>query len=83
MSSSSSISRYDEVIRKEIELIYKFRQYCSINSNLDALFSAVISKHPWNDICVIVWGAFALGVLEYGSNHFWIGIMNLCITYCK
>jgi len=39
--------------------------------------SKIVSKYPWQDIGIIVWCFFVVGVIEIGRAHFWIAAFNL------
>ena len=40
----------------------------------------IVNKHPWNDICSVIWVISFLGWLEIGRTHFWVVIINLGIA---
>ena len=42
--------------------------------------SNIVSKHPWNDICSVIWVISFLAILEIGRLHFWVVIINLGIA---
>lgn len=44
---------------------------------LDKRMSKIVSKYPWQDIGIIVWCFFIIGVIEIGRAHFWIAAFNL------
>jgi membrane-associated phospholipid phosphatase len=43
--------------------------------------SRIISKHPWQDISSMIWLIFIIGLLEIGSKHFWVVMLNLAACF--
>lgn len=41
---------------------------------------SVVSVHPWNDICSVIWLISAIGVFEIGHRHFWVVAINLGVA---
>ena len=39
--------------------------------------SKIISKNPWQDVVLVVWFFFVIGMLEIGFIHFWVASTNL------
>jgi hypothetical protein len=75
--SSSSSSSYDDMIEKDLELLYAVQDYITNTPWLHEFFMRIISKYPWKDVVIVVWFFFIIGVIEVGRNHFWIVAMNL------
>lgn len=40
----------------------------------------IVNRHPWNDICSVIWLISFVGLLEIGRLHFWVVIINLGIA---
>lgn len=40
----------------------------------------IVNRHPWNDICSVIWVISFVGWLEIGRLHFWVVIINLGIA---
>jgi len=43
--------------------------------------SSIVSRHPFYDICAIIWVISFIGVLEIGWKHFWVVSMNLTAAF--
>eukprot|EP01039_Chlorochromonas_danica_P001733 gene1733-1893_t len=68
---------FEEMVEKDVELMFLVQSYCRRHPRLDGLLQCVTSKHPWRDISSIIWIVHLLGVLEIGRSHFWIVLINL------
>ena len=65
------------MIEKDLELLWNIQDYFRRTSWLDSMMSKIVSKYPLQDIGVIVWCFFVIGVIEIGRHHFWIASFNL------
>lgn len=83
MSTSMSSSSFDDMIEKDLELLWVINDYISNTPSLNDLFSKIVSKYPWKDVVVIVWCFFVVGLSEVGRNHFWVVVMNLLFAISK
>jgi hypothetical protein len=83
MASQSSSSSYDDMIEKDLELLWVINDYISSTPRLQDFFGKIVSKYPWKDVVVVVWCFFAIGISEIGRNHFWVVVMNLIFAISK
>ncbi len=77
------MSSYEEVIQKDLELMWSILNYCRRTPWLSEKMDFIISKNPMKDIVIVIWLFFAFGVIEIGSKHFWVGISNLIFAFGK
>src|SRR5689334_11442232 len=74
-------SRFEQVIEKDLEILRSIDRLFRSNRILGIIAGSVVSKYPWNDISILIWIVFVIGIIEYGRTHFWIGIVNLGLCY--
>jgi membrane-associated phospholipid phosphatase len=43
--------------------------------------TSLVSKHPWYDICSLIWFIAAIGCIEIGWKHFWLVSANLFVSF--
>lgn len=77
------MASYEEVIEKDLELLWSVKQYCHSNVWLSDLLSRIVSKHPLRDIVIIVWVFFIIGLFEVGIRHFWVAVFNVIFAMGK
>jgi len=80
--SESSGNSYNDMIDRDLELLWKIQDYCYRTPWLDDRMSKIINKHPWQDISTVIWLFFGIGLYEIGSRHFFIVMMNLGFAFC-
>ena len=71
------MSGYKTMIAKDLELLWSIQEYFRRTPWLDSAMSRIVSKYPLQDIGVIVWCFFMIGVIEIGRPYFWTTAMNL------
>lgn len=71
------MSSLQEVVQKDIELLFSIQTFFKEHPKLDKVFSIIISKHPWRDISMVIWIIFVVSSIELGVKHFWVVIFNL------
>lgn len=74
-------SNYNEMIEKDIELMWAIQDFCHKRPWIDNIMSRLVSRHPWNDVCAIIWLFFVYGIFEIGILHFWIVCTNLAGSF--
>ncbi len=74
---------FNEMIQKDLELLWAMQDYIRRTPWLERSMASIVSKHPWQDICAIIWLFFAFGIAEIGVKHFWVVMMNLSAAFCK
>lgn len=75
------MSSYDDVVQKDIELMWLILNYCRRTPWLSDKMDFIISKNPMKDIVIIIWVCFAVGIVEIGSKHFWVVFMNMVVSF--
>ena len=75
------MSSYEEVVSKDLELLWSIQEYCYRTPWLNDRMSKIISKNPLKDIVIVLWIFFILGLVELKEKHFWVVIMNLTVAY--
>ena len=75
------MSAYDDMIQKDLQLLWQIQDFCRDNPVIDRNMKRIISKHPWQDISLIIWVLFGIGVYEIGGDHFWVVSFNLVISF--
>jgi hypothetical protein len=70
-----------ELIKRDIAILFAIQDYCYQRPKLDALMRSIVSKWPHQDIVLIVYLFFILGVLEIGHIHFWLCALNLSTSF--
>jgi hypothetical protein len=43
----------------------------------------LINKHPFQDIVIVLYLFFAVGLVDIGKQHFWVVVTNLSLAFCK
>ena len=71
------------MIAKDLEFLWSIQDYFHRTPWLDSTLSRIVSKYPLQDIGIIVWCFFILGVVEIGRQHFWIVAFNLVFAVGK
>ena len=74
-------SRFEQVVEKDIEILWLIHDICHERPIFDMIMTNIVSKHPWNDIVVIIWAIFIYGIIEIGVLHFWIVTFNLVLCF--
>lgn len=72
---------YEDIVQKDIELHKLTLEYCARNPWINRNMKKIVSKYPWQDICVVVWIAFCWGVFEIGPKFFWVSCINLGASF--
>lgn len=79
-AKDASMASFQEMVDKDIELMYSINEYCNRTPWLKDSMSRIVSLHPWKDITAVVWIAFLIGMMEIGSAHFWVVMVNLIVV---
>lgn len=77
------MSSYEEVVAKDLELLWSIQEYCYRTPWLNDRMSKIISKNPLRDIVSILWIFFVMGLVELGPKHFWVVAMNMVVSFGK
>jgi len=75
------MSSYDEVVAKDLELLWSIQEFCYRTPWINDRMSKIISKNPLRDIVSILWIFFILGLVELKEKHFWVVTMNLAVSF--
>jgi len=79
--ASACKSQYEELIEADLALLWSIQDWVYRRPWLDSRLARIVHKHPWNDVCVLVWLFAALGVYEFGAHHFWMVATNLLMAF--
>ena len=74
---------YKKLIKDDLHNIRKIRNYCASNPKIDNWMKSLINKHPFQDIVVVLYLFFAVGLVDIGKEHFWVVVTNLSVAYCE
>ena len=74
-------SSFEDVISKDIELLWAVQDYVHSNPKYKRWLHKIINKNPLQDICALVYIFFGIGWYEIGWPHFWVGIFNLFFAW--
>ena len=77
------MSSYDEVVAKDLELLWSIQEFCYRTPWLNDRMMKIISKNPLRDIVSILWIFFIVGIVELKEKHFWVVSMNLTVSFSK
>ena len=77
------MSTYEEVIAKDLELLWSIQEFCYRTPWLNQRMSQIVSKYPLRDIVSILWLFFIYGIVEIGVRHFWVVVVNLAAAFGK
>jgi membrane-associated phospholipid phosphatase len=80
--SSGSVTS-DEMVEQDLQLMWTIQDAVYRRPWLDSRMSRIISKYPWNDICILVYLVSLVGVFEIGVRHFWVVATNLVVCYAS
>ena len=72
---------YEDIVQRDIEIHWLVLEFCERNPWIRDNMNMIVSKYPWQDICVIVSIAFVWGLLEIGPHFFWVCAINLGISF--
>jgi hypothetical protein len=70
------MSSYDEMLQKDTLLLWSILDSIRSLPWLESTFAKIISKKPWQDIVLILWLIFGIGLFEVGSPHLWVVSIN-------
>ncbi len=73
----------EELIKRDLKRVKKFHKLVKSTPGVQLFFNKITSKHPWQDICLVLWLVFVLGSSFMGSRHVFIVFINLMIAQCK
>jgi hypothetical protein len=62
----------DAIVEIDIENLWRIQEYFESEPKMNSWMTSIVSKHPWNDICALIWLISLLGFLEIGWKHFWV-----------
>ncbi len=68
-------------IKQDLQLLNHLSGRIRKHDGLSSFYSSVVSKYPWNDICLLVWVACFMSIVELGKKHMWVLIVNLVASY--
>ena len=71
------------MIEKDLEFMWSMQDWFKRSPWLDTIMFKIVSKYPLQDIGMVVWCFFLVGVIEIGRKHFWIVSMNLILAVGK
>jgi hypothetical protein len=71
------------MVAKDLELLWATLDRVSNVSWLDGFFRRIVAKHPWRDVCALIWVFFVYGCYQYKSKHFWVVLPNLGGAFCE
>ncbi|RYH24767.1 phosphatase PAP2 family protein [archaeon] len=74
------MATYKEMVDKDIEFMYSIHDYCNRTAWLQDLMLLIVSNHPLKDVTTIMWIIHFIGIIELGSNHFWVVMFNLVVV---
>jgi len=74
---------FKKLIKDHLLNIRKIRNYCTSNPRIDNWMRSLINKHPFQDIVVVLYLFFAVGLVDIGKQHFWVVVTNLSLAFCK
>jgi hypothetical protein len=74
---------YEEIVRRDIEIHGEILDFCTRTPWIRDNMNMIVSKYPWQDICVLVTIAFCWGLFEIGPHFFWVCAINLGISFGK
>jgi len=72
---------YQALVEKDLELIWSIQDFIYKRPWLDRRLAAIVSKYPWNDVVMLVWLSFGLGLMLIGAKHFWLCATNLALSF--
>ncbi len=75
------MTSYEEVVEKDIELLWSIQEYVRKTPWIDNTMTKIVSKHPLQDICALIWLFCLFGLFEVGSPHFWVVAVNLAGSF--
>ena len=76
-------STYNQMLEMDTKLLWSILQFFNSRPWLDSKMSRIISKYPWQDIVIILWFLFIIGIIEIGASHLWITSMNMIVSMGK
>ena len=77
------MSGYSAMIEKDLEFMWSMQDWFHKTPWLNAVMLKIVSKYPLQDIGMVIWCFFLVGVIEIGRQHFWIVSMNLIFAVGK
>lgn len=72
---------FDLLIEYDIGALWRIHDYFHSHPRLLTYMSSIVSKHPWNDVCAIIWIIAVLGIVEIGNHYFWVVCINLFAAF--
>lgn len=81
-SSKNDVHRdFKKFIKDDLVNIRKIRNYCTSNPRIDSWMRSLINKHPFQDIVIVLYFFFAVGLVDIGKKHFWVVVTNLSFAF--
>lgn len=74
------MSSYQEVVEKDLQLLWSIQEYCQRTPSVHNLFSRIVSKNPAKDVVLVLWLFFCYGLVEIGMEHFWVASINITVA---
>jgi hypothetical protein len=74
---------FKKLIKDDLINIRKIRNYCTSNPRIDNWMRSIINKHPFQDIVIVLYLFFAVGLVDIGKKHFWVVVTNISVAFCK
>ncbi len=73
------MTSFDDLVHRDLQLMISIEDYCARSPWIKSKMNMIISKHPWQDICAIIWVFFVIGLIEQRRKHFWVVAVNLAL----
>lgn len=83
MSNILFAKSYEEIIENDLENMWAINRFCKARPWIETMMNRIVSKHPLQDICLVLWIVFIVGWIEAGHSHFWVCAMNATVVMCK
>ena len=77
--------QYAKLVERDLALLWQIQDYIYRHPQLDSRLASMVSKHPWRDVCMVIWLFAGLGVyFDVGihqQHHFWMITFNLLASF--
>lgn len=81
-AKNDSDQDFKKFIKDDLDNMRRIRNYCTSNPRVDNWMTSIINKHPFQDIVVVLYLFFAVGLVDIGKMHFWVVVTNLSLAFC-
>ena len=72
---------YNALCEKDVDNLWRIHVFFQSHPRLQSFMSSIVSKHPWYDVCAIIWIIVIIGCIEIGSKHFWVVTINVFASF--